>query len=49
MSEGIEHVCTSPYCIIHCLETFEPNSIPFEGSGIANCGTEWLVLCSGVF
>jgi hypothetical protein len=49
MLEGVEHVYTSPYCIIHCLETLEPNSIPLEGSGIADCGTRHLVFCSGVF
>jgi len=48
-SEDIENVYTSPHCIIHLLGTFEPNSIPIEGSGIVDCGTKHLVLCSGVF
>ena len=41
------NVYTSPYCIIHCFETSEPNCIQFEVYGIADYGTKQLVLCSG--
>jgi hypothetical protein len=43
-SGGVDPLFTSLYCISHWLETFEPNSSPFEGYGFVDCDAVHFVL-----